>query len=149
MMARRLKYTAIALTLSIAIWGASLLGSMSLSQSKLGAALKPQVVELQSLLDKGLENGGLDLKYSVLAQTSTGETELMSLKGFSMHSHEHENHFFYILKGQANLQIGSLKTKIKQGDFVVIPAGKKYEHELKTIGDQPLQLLAFRTPLEQ
>jgi mannose-6-phosphate isomerase-like protein (cupin superfamily) len=156
MMTRKTKYIAIALTLAVAIWGASFFGSMSLSQSQPGTTPKPQVadlksqiVDLQSLLDKGLENGDRDLKYSTLAQTSTGEAELMSLMGFPRHYHEHENHFFYILKGQAELQIGSLKTKIKQGDFVVIPAGKKNEHELKTIGDQPLQLLAFRTPPEQ
>jgi len=148
-MIRRLRYMIIALTLAIAILGASSINLMSLSQFKLDDALKPQVIDLQSLLNKGLDNGEPNFKYSVLAQTSSGEAKLMSLTDFQKHYHEHENHFFYILKGQANLQIGLLKTRIKQGDFVIIPAGKKYEHELKAIGDQPLQVLAFVTPLEQ
>lgn len=149
MMTRKFKYIAIALTFVVAILGTSLLSSMLSLQAQTDNALKPQIVELQSLLNKGLENGDPNFKYSVLAQTSTGEAELMSLTGFPKHYHEQESHFFYILKGQADLQIGSSTTKIKQGDFIVIPAGKSYEHELKAIGDQPLQLLAFRTPPEQ
>ena len=148
-MTKKLKYITIALAFAIAILGASLRNSAVSSQPRIDDALKPQVVKLQSLLDKGLENGSLDLKYSVLAQTNTGEAELMSLTGFPKHYHEHESHFFYILRGQADLQVGSLKTQIKQGDFIVIPAGKNYEHELKAIGDQPVELLAFRTPPEQ
>lgn len=148
-MTKKLKFTTIAIIAAIAIWGFSLLNSTLLAQQQPEITLKPQIVELQSLLDKGLENRNLDLYYSVLAQTSTGVVELMSLTGFPKHYHERRNHFFYILKGQANLQIGTTKTQIKPGDFIVIPAGKKYEHELKTIGDKPLEVLAFATPPDE
>jgi uncharacterized cupin superfamily protein len=53
------------------------------------------------------------------------------------------------LKGQANIRIGSFKSSIVAGDFIVIPAGKQYEHELKVIGDQPMQLLVFGSPPEE
>lgn len=147
-MTKPLKYIAIALTLAVAILVASFLSARVSSQAQIENALKPQVVELQSLLNRGLENGDPDLQYSVLAHTDTGEAELMNLTGFPKHYHERESHFLYILQGNGELQIGSLKTQIKPGDFVVIPAGKDYEHELKAIGDQPVQLLAFRTPPE-
>lgn len=147
-MTKKLKYITIALTLAVVILVASFLSARVPSQAQLENALKPQVIELPSLLNQGLENGDPDLQYSVLAHTDTGEAELMSLTGFPKHYHEHESHFFYILQGQAEIQIGSLKTQIKPGDFVVIPAGKDYEHELKAIGNQPVQLIAFRTPPE-
>jgi mannose-6-phosphate isomerase-like protein (cupin superfamily) len=147
-MTKKWKYVIIALTFLIAIVGASFFSSFSASQSKLDNGLKPQVVKLQALLDKGLDAGEPDFKYSTLAHADSGEVELMSLTGFPLHHHKSANHFFYILKGQADLQVGSLKTRISQGDFVVIPAGKKHEHELKTTDGQPLQVLSFKTPFE-
>jgi mannose-6-phosphate isomerase-like protein (cupin superfamily) len=148
MKTKKLKYIVITLTLVITILGASLFSSMLTSQSQVNNELKPQIMKLQSLLDKGLESGEPDFKYSSLAQTNSGEVELMELTGFPMHHHQYANHFFYILKGQADLQIGSMKTRVEQGDLIVIPAGKKNEHKLQTTDGKPLQILSFKTPPE-
>jgi mannose-6-phosphate isomerase-like protein (cupin superfamily) len=148
MKTKKLKYIVIALTLVITIFGASLFSSMLASQSQVNDDLKPQIIKLQSLLDRGLESGEPDFKYSLLAQTNSVEVELMELTGFPMHHHQYANHFFYILKGQADLQIGSVKTRIGKGDLITIPAGKENEHELKTTDGKPLQILSFRTPPE-
>lgn len=148
-MNRKIKTIALALTVFLLICLSSIVGPFLLHQSSADVALKPQVVALDSLFAKGLNNGDPELQYSSLVRTDQVEAKLMNLMSFPKHYHEKENHFFYVLKGQANIRIGSFKSSIIAGDFIVIPAGKQYEHELKVIGDQPMQLLVFGSPPEE
>jgi mannose-6-phosphate isomerase-like protein (cupin superfamily) len=126
----------------------SSLGSKSLAKNQYNISLKPQIFHVQSLFNTGLKDGDIDIKYSTLIHTDKIEVELKSLMGFPKHYHDHENHFIYVLKGKANLRIGSVKTLINTGDFIAIPPGKQYEHDLQVIGE-PMQLLVLGTPPEE
>ena len=39
------------------------------------------------------------------------------------HTHDHHDEYLYILKGEAELTVGGITSKIKAGDLVVIPMG--------------------------
>jgi quercetin dioxygenase-like cupin family protein len=146
----RKKHKTIAFVLSICslMIGASIVGSTLSAQSQSNTELKPEIFKIPSLLEKGLQNEDHNVKYTTLVRTDKVEVQVKSLTGFPKHFHKYENHFLYVMKGEAELSIGAKKTLVKTGDFIVIPPGKQYEHELKVIGDQPMQLLVFGTPPE-
>ena len=43
-------------------------------------------------------------------------------------------------KGRAKRQIGDITAELGAGDLVIIPKGKKHQHKLTKIGDEPLEL---------
>jgi quercetin dioxygenase-like cupin family protein len=148
-MNKKIKIIAPSLVIFFLIIGSFTVEFKSSAQNKINMGLKPQVFEIPSLFDKGLKNGDPDMRSSTLVHTDKVEVVLRSLTRFPNHYHEHENHFLYVLKGKAYHRIGAIKTVIKAGDLIVLPAGKQYEHELKVIGDQPMQLLVFGVPPEE
>ena len=136
----KLKVFSIALIAFIFIVGLSLTSSISIAKSKFNPVVKSQILNVPSLFKAGLKDGDSVVKFSTLVHTDKVEVELKSLTGFPKHYHELEDHFLYVLKGQANVRVGSVKTLIHEGDLIIIPHGKKYEHELKVIGDQPMEI---------
>jgi quercetin dioxygenase-like cupin family protein len=143
------KTLSIALITFIFIIGLALNGSISLAKSKFDPVIKSQILNVPSLFKAGLKDGDSIVKFSTLVHTNKVEVELKSLTGFPTHYHELEDHFLYVLKGKADVRVGSVKTLVNEGDLIIIPHGKKYEHELKVIGDQPMQLLVFGIPPEE
>lgn len=139
----------IALITFVFIIGLSLSTSVSLAESKFDSVIKSQILNVPSLFKAGLKDGDSVVKFSTLVHTKKVEVELKSLTGFPKHYHELEDHFLYVLKGQANVRVGSVITLINEGDLIIIPHGKKYEHELNVIGDQPMELLVFGVPPEE
>jgi quercetin dioxygenase-like cupin family protein len=139
---------ALALVIGLSIVGSSLIGSTLSAKSQPKSNLKPQIFETPALFKKGLESGDQKVRYSTLVYNKQVEAEIKSLTSFPNHFHKYESHFIYVIKGQADVRIGAMKAIIKPGDFIVIPPGKEYEHELKVIGNQPMQILVFGTPPE-
>jgi quercetin dioxygenase-like cupin family protein len=62
--------------------------------------------------------------------------------GSHLEPHRHNTHeFYYILKGNALMQIGAEKREISPGDLVHIPPNDV--HSIRPIGDGPVRALAF------
>jgi uncharacterized cupin superfamily protein len=148
-MNKKIKWISLVLIVFVLIISFSVLTSSAFAKNKFDANFKPQIFHVKSLFDAGFKDRDIGITYSTLIHTDKIEVELKSLTGFPKHYHDHENHFIYVLKGHADLRIGSVKTLINTGDFIAIPPGKQYEHELKVIGDQPMQLLVLGTPPEE
>jgi len=60
------------------------------------------------------------------------------------HSHDKQTETFYILGGQALCTMNDKETQLTAGCCVVAPAG--VSHNLKNVGEEPVELLAFFTP---
>ena len=108
--------------------------------------LQPGVYKIDELLSKGLDQKAGGFNFSVLAEARTGSVELFQIDDVQPHFHPKENHFLYIIKGKAKGQIGDVTAEVGPGDLVVIPAGKKFQHKLTKVGDQPVVFLLFSTP---
>ncbi|MEZ4484600.1 MAG: cupin domain-containing protein [Syntrophotaleaceae bacterium] len=60
------------------------------------------------------------------------------------HAHDQQAETFYILSGQALCTMNGVDTPLTAGCCVVAPPG--VSHNLKNIGDDPVELLALFTP---
>lgn len=108
--------------------------------------LQPGVYKIEDLLKKGLDQKAGGFHFTVIAEARTGSVELFQIEDVKSHFHPKENHFLYIVKGKAKGQIGEITAEVGPGDLVVIPAGKKFQHKLTKIGDEPVVFLLFSTP---
>ena len=109
-------------------------------------SLQPGVFKIEDILKKGLDQKAGGFNFSVSAQARTGSVELFQIEDVKSHFHPGENHFLYIIKGKARGQIGDVTAELRPGDLVVIPAGKKFQHKLTKLGDEPVVFLLFSTP---
>lgn len=109
-------------------------------------SLQPGVFKIEDILKKGLDQQAGGFNFSVIAEAKTGGVELFQIEDVKSHFHPGENHFLYIIKGKAKGQIGEITAEIGPGDLVVIPAGKKFQHKLMKLGDEPVVFLLFSTP---
>ena len=84
-------------------------------------------------------------KYMNLGNTLTGSAEILKVNDkVPLHVHPNENHFAFILKGNARVTIGSVTQEIGPGTLLAIPS--KVPHSLERIGDAPVEILLFSTP---
>ncbi len=109
-------------------------------------SLRPGVFKIEDILKKGLDQRAGGFKFSVIAEARTGSVEVFQIEDVKSHFHPSENHFLYIIKGKAKGQIGDITAELGPGDLVVIPAGKKFQHTLTKLGDEPVVFLLFSTP---
>ncbi len=108
--------------------------------------LQPGVFKVEEILKKGLDQKAGGFTFTVIAEARTGSVELFQIEDVKTHFHPKENHFLYVIKGKAKGQIGDISAEVGPGDLVVIPAGKKFQHKLAKIGDEPVVFLLFSTP---
>jgi len=109
-------------------------------------SLQPGVFKIEDLLKKGLDQRAGGFNFSVIGEARTGSVELFQIEDVKSHFHPGENHFLYIIKGKAKGQIGEITAEVGPGDLVIIPAGKKFQHKLTKLGDEPVVFLLFSTP---
>ncbi|MBI1743159.1 cupin domain-containing protein [Candidatus Acetothermia bacterium] len=107
--------------------------------------VEPGLIDLAERFEKGLDKEGTGFKFTVLAQGHSGSVELIQIdEAVAAHKHPKENHFVYVWKGKAQGTIGGKSAEVGPGQLIYIPAG--VTHELKKMGDEPLQLVLFSTP---
>ena len=143
---RGLTFTAIISLLPLAsVWAE---GPASAEKAKKAAVkpLQPGVVKVHEVLKRGLDQKAGGFNFEVLVKAKTGSVELFQIDEVKTHFHPRENHFLYILRGRAKGQIGDIAAEVGPGDLVIIPAGKKFQHKLTKIGDEPVNFLLFSTP---
>jgi mannose-6-phosphate isomerase-like protein (cupin superfamily) len=78
-----------------------------------------------------------------LAETSDADAAVLRMSSVKLHTHSKPNEFIYIVKGSANVQVGSIKALVKPGDFMFIPAG--VPHSIQSIGS-PVEFIGFQSP---
>ena len=107
--------------------------------------LTPKVFDVSKKFGQ-LEEKDFFGKYSVLEQTETGVVQLIQLEDrIPLHKHPIENHFVYIYKGRVKGTIGDISSEFGPGQLISIPAG--VPHQFQRIGDAPVEVIAFSTPI--
>jgi len=93
------------------------------------------------------------VREGVLRSVVSGEKVMMAMneiqpgvKPNPPHSHSHEQ-ILYILKGQAEVEVGDKKWIFGPGDVIVIPPN--VPHGLKNLGDEAVLNLDVFSPIRQ
>jgi uncharacterized cupin superfamily protein len=68
-------------------------------------------------------------------------------RAFPRHYHCANEEAIYVLDGAGTLRIGSSAVELRAGDFVTLPVGPDFAHELANTGTGPLRYLCFSTLL--
>ncbi len=143
---RILAVAAVALLVPLAAWAQQAGPAKEPAKKAAPRGLQPGIHKIEEVLQKGLDQKAGGFNFTVLGEARTGSVELFQIDDVKPHFHPRENHFLYILKGKAKGQIGEVTAEVGPGDLVVIPAGKKFQHKLTKIGDEPVVFLLFSTP---
>ncbi|MCI0657443.1 MAG: cupin domain-containing protein [Acidobacteria bacterium] len=59
-----------------------------------------------------------------------------------MHRHLHQEEMFLILKGSGTLRHGERQVPVREGDFILYPAGDPAAHTFINSGSEPMEYLA-------
>ncbi|MDB5237121.1 MAG: Cupin 2 conserved barrel domain protein [Parcubacteria group bacterium] len=69
-------------------------------------------------------------------------------RAFPFHNHRENEELFFILEGEGELRMGTERTAVKKGDFIVCPpGGREVAHQIINTSDSPLQYLAISTKI--
>src|SRR3989339_384983 len=66
-------------------------------------------------------------------------------KSFPFHFHHAAEEAILVLEGEGTLRLGEERLTLVQGDYVPLPAGKAFAHQLANQSDQVFKYLAFST----
>lgn len=76
----------------------------------------------------------------VIAEGSCLQIYISKLQGnFVMHTHENEDEFFYIVKGEMKMRFKDKSVKVKEGEIILVPKG--VEHCPSTDPDKEVYVL--------
>jgi quercetin dioxygenase-like cupin family protein len=96
---------------------------------------------------QGPVGGPLNFKVRA-AQTGGSLTALENVippgEGPPLHTHEHEDEFWYLIEGDLRFMLGSEVHSAPEGSFVFVPRGTP--HNFQNIGDRPARILVMFTP---
>lgn len=59
-----------------------------------------------------------------------------------LHRHHHQEEMFLILKGSGTLRHGDRDVPVKEGDFILYPAGDPVPHTFVNTGSDPMEYVA-------
>lgn len=76
----------------------------------------------------------------VIAELNGQQVKAAKLKGaFIWHSHENEDEFFLVTKGELMIEFRDRIEMLKEGDFIVVPSG--VEH--RPVAESEVEILLF------
>ena len=93
---------------------------------------------------------GSQLEYKVLGEETNGAYALLEgtvppgNSRIEPHVHHNEEEAFYVLEGEALLQLGTRSVRATAGTFVLIPRGVVHSH--RNVGTGPLRWLMLFSP---
>jgi uncharacterized cupin superfamily protein len=64
---------------------------------------------------------------------------------FPLHTHYAVEEAVFVLSGSGTLRLGTERLELRAGDYVAMPPGKEFAHQIINTGDQPLRFLCFST----
>lgn len=63
----------------------------------------------------------------IVGELNNQQVRLVKIKGeFVMHHHDHEDEFFFVVKGLLKMDYGDRIIDINEGEFIIIPKGIKH-----------------------
>lgn len=69
-------------------------------------------------------------------------------RAWPYHYHLANEEAIYILEGSGTLRIGEEEGEITRGDYVALPTGEAWAHQIFNSSDEPLRYLCFSTMVE-
>jgi uncharacterized cupin superfamily protein len=66
-------------------------------------------------------------------------------RAFPYHAHHANEEMFFILEGRGSVRIGSASHRIRKGDFISLPPGREWAHQIVNDSRVPLRYLAVST----
>lgn len=81
---------------------------------------------------------------SQVKNMSDAEARVEPGKTTKFHYHQNSEEIYVILEGEGVMEIEEEKRRVKKGDHVLIPPGKR--HRIKNVGKEALIFLCFSTP---
>ncbi|MBY6188157.1 cupin domain-containing protein [Marinobacter hydrocarbonoclasticus] len=64
--------------------------------------------------------------------------------GESRHRHQYAEQFFYVLSGEARLEVAGTEHRLRMGEGAAVPSGAA--HQIRNSGDADLHCLVISTP---
>ncbi len=64
---------------------------------------------------------------------------------FPYHVHHANEEMFFVLEGRGTIRIGKDRHPIRKGDFISLPPGRRYAHQIVNTSKRPLRFLAVST----
>ncbi|OGA09365.1 MAG: hypothetical protein A3D95_02030 [Betaproteobacteria bacterium RIFCSPHIGHO2_12_FULL_69_13] len=64
---------------------------------------------------------------------------------FPFHAHHANEEMFFVLEGRGTIRIGKDRHPIRKGDFISLPPGRRYAHQIVNTSTRPLRFLAVST----
>ncbi len=86
----------------------------------------------------------LDKSNAPVRNQSLAEARLPPKGSTQRHYHKFSEEFYFILEGQAEMEIGGVTRKVSAGDAILIASGSW--HQITAIGDDPVRLLCCCSP---
>ena len=106
--------------------------------------VKPNIYDIPKKFGQ-LDIDAGSFKYTVIDEATTGSAGLFRVDDeIPTHTHPKENHYVYIYRGKAIITIGDSNSEVNAGQLIAIPSGAP--HNLKRIGDSPVEFILFSTP---
>ncbi len=76
----------------------------------------------------------------IVGELNNQQVRLVKIKGeFVMHKHDKEDELFLVIKGNLKMDYGDEVIDVKEGEFIIVPKGKKH----RPIADDEAHLLLF------
>jgi mannose-6-phosphate isomerase-like protein (cupin superfamily) len=76
----------------------------------------------------------------IVGELNGQQVKLAKLQGeFVWHSHEHEDELFLVMKGVLRMQFRDREVVVREGEFIVVPAG--VEH--RPVTDEEVHVMLF------
>jgi len=69
-------------------------------------------------------------------------------KAWPYHYHCANEEAIYVLEGSGTLRVGEREVAISQGDYVALPVGEAYAHQVSNTSGEPLRYLCLSTMTE-
>ena len=64
---------------------------------------------------------------------------------FPYHLHHANEEMFFILEGRGSIRIGGTRHRIGKGDFISLPTGREFAHQIFNDSNAPLKYIAVST----
>jgi uncharacterized cupin superfamily protein len=64
---------------------------------------------------------------------------------FPYHAHHANEEMFFVLQGRGTIRIGKERHAIRADDFISLPPGRRYAHQIINTSKRPLRFLAVST----
>jgi len=110
------------------------------------------IININNLEWQSSEHGDFAYEDKWLAAATGGEKlgasfyKLMpGKKAFPYHYHYANEEAVFILEGSGTLRLNNEKLPIKQGDYIALPAGPAFAHQIINTSEKPLMFLCFST----